>query len=737
MLTLYSLPLSAQWSHPRPKIGLTLSGGGAKGLAHIGILKAIDSAGLKIDYITGTSMGAIIGGLYAIGYSAAQIEDIASTTDWDLMLSNQSPYRGIVMEEKDEYGRYALELPWVSHDFRLPTGVFEGEELWLRFSELFYPVYARKKFSQFSIPFKCIGTDVSSGEAVVLDSGEITSALRSSMAIPSFFTSVQFNGRKLIDGGIVRNFPVRDVKDMGADIVIGSNVAAGLRPPEKVTNVLQILLQVAFFREAQDHKEEVRLCDIYVNSPLEKYTMGSFNQADEIINAGLEEGRKLYPRFKRLADSLNAISGEQPIAENRLPPDVPVKISSYEVNGLVHTDAEFFVHTMDLLTNHYYTAGQLSRMVRKTFGTRYYNRITYSLIPEADGSSKIVFDVTENPLTFAKLGLHYNKFSGMAVIANFTRRNFLTPASRSLVTLNIGENFRARAEHLQYIGRLKKFSFALGTHFEHFDINTYNNYKTDGVYGQYYGKFDGRFQYSTNRNLALGLGSRIEWIGYRPSIPSSVELRGNDKLATSYFFISHNSLDRKFYPKRGWKIDAEADWVFGQSPNLEYYVKGTLIPDPTRYGMRYDHYQRVLGSLESYLTLFHRTTLIAGGQAGINFNYHQGIVNEFSVGGLTSLFHNQVLFAGLPENSIFTPAVATFQFGLRYQILGSTYIIGRANALLTNFINRSMLYNNPDIMTGYALTFAYNFALGPLEFSAMYCDQSRKIRTYVNIGIPF
>lgn len=238
--------LTAQNKSVRPKIGLTLSGGAAKGLAHIGILKAIDSAGLKIDYITGTSMGGIIGALYAIGYPADTIEKMAHKIDWDLLLSNQSSLRSMIMEEKEEYGKYTIELPWKNHRFRIPSGVLEGQELWLKLAELFAPVANVKDFSKFNIPFKCIGTDIGNGEAVVLTSGEIVTALRSSMAIPSVFTAIDYDGRKLVDGGIVRNFPVRDVKEMGADFVIGSNVSTGLYPSNKALNALQILYQVAF-----------------------------------------------------------------------------------------------------------------------------------------------------------------------------------------------------------------------------------------------------------------------------------------------------------------------------------------------------------------------------------------------------------------------------------------------------------------------------------------------------------
>ena len=124
-------------------------------------------------------------------------------------------------------------------------------------------------------------------------------------------------------------------------------------------------------------------------------------------------------------------------------------------------------------------------------------------------------------------------------------------------------------------------------------------------------------------------------------------------------------------------------------------------------------------------------------QTGINFNYRQHIMNEFPIGGLTPLFRNQVLFAGLKEGTFYSPSVASFQLGLRYQVFNNTYVIGRGNALINNFISKSVVQNIPDFLSGYSLTLAYNFALGPLEFSAMYCDQSRQVRTYVKIGIPF
>jgi NTE family protein len=191
----------------RPKVSLTLSGGGAKGLAHVGILHAIDSAGLPIDMITGTSMGAVVGALYAAGYSARQIDSIARNIDWDAIFSSSPDLRRVAVDQKLEIEQQAFELKLKKGKVQIPSGIIESQELWLLLSELFLPVYDKPEFSEFSIPFKCIATDVLTGEAVVHERGNITLAVRSSMAIPSVFTAIDLDGRRLIDGGVVRNSP--------------------------------------------------------------------------------------------------------------------------------------------------------------------------------------------------------------------------------------------------------------------------------------------------------------------------------------------------------------------------------------------------------------------------------------------------------------------------------------------------------------------------------------------------
>jgi NTE family protein len=727
----------SQTNNSRPKIGVTLSGGGAKGLAHIGILKAIDSAGLQVDYLTGTSMGAVIGSLYSIGYSADTLEKIARTVDWDLLLSNQSGLHSLFMEEKDEYAKYDIELPWVNNRFQISTGFLEAEELWLKLSELFFPVTDIKDFSAFSIPFRAIATDVGNGEAVVLKDGEIISAIRSSMAIPSVFTAVDHNGKILVDGGISRNFPVRDVKEMGADIVIGSTVANGLLPPEKVKNVIQLLLQIAFFREAEDVKNEVPLCDIYIPFNLDKYSMGSFNDARAILKAGIDEGRRLYPRFKHLADSLDAVYGVRPKVKNRLPPLKKVCIDEYEINGLHNTSRAFFINTMNFKLNKDYTAEDIAAMVRRAFGTRYYSKIVYAIKPKPGGYYSVVFNVTENPLTFLKAGIHYNRFSGIGVIANITSRNLLFSNSRSTAAINIGETFRLKGEHLQYLGRLKNFGLTAKAQFDRFDVTTYQKTKQSGLYKQNLAEISEKLHFSPTRNFTMGIGHRFEWIQYKPQLLSAFEFEGRNSFSTASFYLEHNTLDRNIFPRRGIKAEWELARVFRQDSKVRFLFNGSPPPDPDSLTVAENEYMRTSLSAEGYVSFSPKLTAFIALQGGINFNYRSNVMNEFIVGGMTRLFRNQVTFAGLEEGTIYSPAVAAVQGGLRLPLFNGAYLTGRANVLFNNFISRSKFFSYEDFYSGYALTFSYNFALGPLELSVMYCDQTRKVQSYINLGIPF
>ena len=746
-LVFWIQPLKTFSQSGRPKIGLTLSGGGAKGLAHIGLLKAIDSAGLKVDYITGTSMGAVVGAMYAIGYSGAQIETIARTIDWDLILSNQVALRNLTMEEKRDYDRYPLEFAFKEGRPRLPGGLLAGQELWLKLAEIYFPAYNQPDFSKFPIPFKCIATDIVNGEGVVLDSGNLVMAVRASMAIPTVFTSINLRGQRLVDGSVIRNFPVEDVRKMGADFVIGSTVSGGLAKADQLNSLLDVMFQLAFLKESEDYRKQVPLCDIFIQQPIDDYSTGSFGSSNAIIDSGIAEGNRRYAQLARLADSVNSRWGTPEMPYMRALPRVDsVYITGYEVQGLNKTTLPEFKLNTGIETNKYYTDSGLNALVRRASGSRGYQSIYYSLQPTpsdtgiATSGQKVIFNLIENPSSHTQLGVTYNSFAGISLLLNLTGRNFLFPNSKSSVTLNIGENMRARAEHVQYYSYIKNVALMSSAQIESFKINTFTDLNRSGQYRQLYFVGESKAMYTGSRTMTYGLGGRYEHINFKPLVQSEQDIRGNSGFFSAFGQFRVNTLDALNYPTKGLKLQLEGAHVFEQNAQVGYESFGNGIPPPADSNafQNTKSYQRALVHFESYTALGQpKLVFQTQAQVGFNFDRRQSLVNNFQLGGLTRTMRNQILFAGADEVTVSTPSVAALSLGLRYNFGKDFYAIARTDGAVYDFFTGTKRLDLKHAISGQALTLAYNSTLGPIELSVAYRDQDSKVLTYVNIGIPF
>ena len=251
LLLLVSLLIFTQISlgqeSPKPKIGLVLSGGGAKGLAHIGVLKVIDSLGIKVDYIAGTSMGAVVGGLYASGYTGNQLDSIFSKIDVDALLQDYTPRESKSFYEKRNDEIYALTLPFNNFKLGLPSGLSKGLYNFNLISRLTQHVSDIRDFDKLPIPFLCIATDIETGEQIVLEEGILAQSIIASGALPTLYNPVQINGRLLIDGGVVNNYPVEELKNRGVDFIIGIDVQDGLKNREQLKEVTAVLSQINNF----------------------------------------------------------------------------------------------------------------------------------------------------------------------------------------------------------------------------------------------------------------------------------------------------------------------------------------------------------------------------------------------------------------------------------------------------------------------------------------------------------
>ena len=437
----------------RPKVGLSLSGGGAKGAAHIGLLKVIDSAGIRIDYITGTSMGAVLGGLYAIGYTGNDLEKIAREARWDMLISNKVPLNDINIEEKDEAGRYVAELPMVGLKPSIPLGVIEGQELNKLLSNLTFPVHQISSFDSLPIPFRCVGADIITGEPIVLNKGYLPTAMRASMAIPSVFMPVKLDGHLLVDGGLVNNFPVNDVKEMGADIVIGGYTGGRLYTEEEMTSVIKLIYQSASFNRIADSKMQMGLCDILANYDLElqNYSAGSFSNIDSIIDIGYRVALKLYPQLKRLADSLNMTDDSPRLPLQRYYVN-DICVSQIYIEGASDESSALVMGKLNLKQGETYNIDQINDAINCVYGTRFFDKVYYTIEPTIYGN-QITIHVKESRRAAFKFGLHYDNEQASGILLNLTLRNMLGHGSRVLATLDVAEYPKVRINYQKFINK--------------------------------------------------------------------------------------------------------------------------------------------------------------------------------------------------------------------------------------------------------------------------------------------
>lgn len=645
------LPLTLSGQSDRPKVGITLSGGGAKGLAHIGILKAIDSAGLKIDVVTGTSMGSIMGGLYAAGYTGKDIEYIARHIDWNRMFSNRPPIELINMNEKREFANYAIEIPFEHGKAKFFSGFIEGEEIWLRFGELFYPVHDIKDFSKLSIPFACVATDAATGKPVVLNKGELTKAVRSSMAIPSVFTAVPYENTVLVDGGVVRNFPVREAKAMGADYVIGVNLSQGLLPADKLLTPVDMLYQIGFYKDAEDFERQVKQVNLLIEPALEGFSAASFGSSDSLIRIGNETGKKFYPQFKKLADSLRALySGAVP-EKKRLPEAHEVILDGFEFEGLSHTNEKDFEGKLGLRRGQSYSGADLSKAVSRAYGSGNFRRIAFFVMPTTDGHANLRCEVIENPRTYLKVGLHFHTYSNVALITTLSTRNVLLNRSKTFLKVNWSTNPRVLLRHDQAFGQQQRWGSMISAYYEQFRFPVYQDFNQLYEYTSKSGYVDLRFYKLMGATELIGIGTSRERHRIQPKVTPDEALVGNLDYWTTFFYFQRNNLDTKMFPRSGSYIDFQAGVVFNQQSNFTFSSSsGSVSSDSLK--LQFGSYQQLRLKVGKYVPLGRRWTLLLQTNNGFNFNYKDYYFNYYSVGGINDFIRNQIPFVGISENQV-------------------------------------------------------------------------------------
>ncbi len=389
--------IAADKVSPRPKIGLALSGGGAKGAAHIGVLRELERLRIPIDYVAGTSMGSIIGGLYAAGRSPDELEQIIKAIDWDDIFSDSPSRENLSIRRKRDNEVFSLNKSVGVKDKKLsfPTGVIQGQKFNALLLELATPVAQITDFDQLRIPFRAVAADIATGAPVVLGKGSLAAAIRASMSVPGAFASVEIDGHQLVDGGIANNLPITVVRDMGSDIVIAGDISAPLLKSEEIQSAISIVLQLSNFlthKNTAAQLKTLRSHDLLITPDLGDIGSGSFSRAAEAIELGEKATREKRADLSRLSISERAYDNY--LASRVIPATTPPMINFVRVNNDSRMADEAVRSYLNVPTGRPLDIDSLQAGINRLYGLDVFETVSYDIIQQ-DGEQGLLINVHE------------------------------------------------------------------------------------------------------------------------------------------------------------------------------------------------------------------------------------------------------------------------------------------------------------------------------------------------------
>ncbi len=726
VVSLLSLVFPA-WAQ-RPKVGLVLSGGGAKGVAHIGVIRAMEEAGIIPDYITGTSMGALVGGLYAIGYSPDQLDSITHNINWDLLLTNQVPLDEIAIEEKFYYDRYIVELPVEGVKVSLPKGMIEGQKLSELLSKLTRSVHYIDDFSKFPIPYACVAADIETGEPYLMNKGSLPRAMRASMAISSVFTPVVIDGKLLVDGGLLRNFPVQEVIEMGADIVIGVNVSGGLYPRDQLNNMVSVMAQSAFIIGVFDTREQMKRVDIYIEPDITGFTSASFSETDEIAERGRAAGDQFFPVFKQLADSLNQFG----------PPKIPEKImlkdtfaiSKITVVGNVKMTDQLIKGKLRIEDGKVLSLPEIEKRVSLLYGTRHFDKVTYELIND-EGEDELLIRVAESSTGKLKLMAHYDTENDVGLTMNITYRNLLLKSSRVILDLDIAKNSMLGLNYLKYLGEKQNSAIFTGVTLGTNLLPLYENDKKAAEFDINYLNMFIQWQDTRFKNSTFGIRLQNDITALRPLIGDStlhVINRIRNRTIHASLFYERNTLNNQYFPTKGLRLQFKYKEAFSIRNSIKLDVDDPDTGKPIEQNGDLDGFRAFESHLNynvpigKKLTLKTNAVLIMSSLGELNtahFNY----TDYYAIGGFRSPFGNAVKFLGAYQREYYSQNVFYLAGGVQYEPFSNIFLTGMLNYIDVEYPSKwfsEVEINSMDGLKrryGFGLSAAYNSKAGPVSLS--------------------
>ena len=726
---LFSQNLYSQDSLKRPKIGLVLSGGGAKGFAHIGVLKVLEKAGIKIDYIGGTSMGAVVGGLYASGYNATQIDSIFEYTNFDELLKDYNPRTSKSFYEKRNDEIYAISLPFDNFKLGLPIALSKGLYNYNLLVKLLHNVRYVNDFNKLPIPFICIATDIEKGKSVILNSGFLPQALLASSAFPSLFSPVEIDGKYLIDGGVTNNYPIDEVRKMGADIIIGVDVQDDLKDRESLKEATRILVQITNLQMIESMKEKIKRTDIYIKPDISDFSVISFNQGKEIIKKGEEATLLIYDKLKTLsADSKTTGMIIQHVKRTT----DSLKINNIETPDLKNYTRAYMIGKLGFKQPTKISYEDLQNGINKINATQNFSFISYNLKKCRDGD-ELNLDLRESKnKTSLKLGLHYDGLYKSAILANITHKKSLFKNDVLSIDFGLGDNFRYNLDY--YIDNGFYFSFGVKSRFNQFNRNLSTDFSNGQLFSQLginsinidYSDFTNQVYLQTIfvQKFLIGAGIEVKHLKIKSNtLSSSTSVFENSTYGSVFGYLKYDSFDNTFFPKKGWCLQG----------NLDSYLFST------DYSNQFNRYSIAKGKIVFAKTIFKKTTIKIGSEAGFSFGNNGGHFLDFILGGYGfNKINNFEHFFGYDFLSASADSYIKGTADFDYEIFKKNHIKFVVNyANLENDLFENGNWFSLPSKSGYAIGYALESIIGPVEVYYSWSPELSKGFIWASVGFSF
>ena len=716
------------------RVGLVLSGGAARGFAHVGVIEVLEEHGLQVDVVTGTSMGSIVGGMYAMGYTPAMLRDVSSRLDWARVFSDQPERRNLPIERKPEDGRVVFSLPMNGVVPTLPSSIIEGQRISQLLSGLTWPAHSTTDFADLPRPFGAVATAVDSGQAISLRGGYLPEAIRASLAIPGVFAPVEIDDRLLIDGGVARNLPAQDARDLGANWIICSDVSLPLESQDSLKTFAAILNQTVAFRMWERTLEQRKLCDVLIVISVPSSMSSAFDRAEEIIEYGRASAEAALDSLRvagvqiapAAAFRAHSDSSWDPLAEQ-------ARISAIRVDGIEKQSLSTVLRTLQLDIGSVVSPADVDEAISRLYDSGLYRNVWYRLEtrpPAAlPGDTTAVAPATDTPEVVLaldvrekkqnKLGASY-RYDGRykaSILATANFRNLLVPGSFLRADLRLGEQGRFVVD----FGKRWGWSVApmLALRFDNrrmpFDIFV------DGERVS-----EPRVRSTSMRGLAgfglgydafIGLEFGYEDVNSEPAPLADDWTAGDQDFATLAGLVAIDRWDRARFQRRGWQLLAKGLWAdesIGGSTFSQYVldVQG-VIPVAGRIG--------ILGRATIGTT--------DGEDLPSNYLFFAGGSQQYQM-----YRDRQFPFFGLRVNERRGRHLQSGMLGLQWEFLPDLFVQARGNAAA---LPEEWEWDEAAFFGGWGLTLGAWTRFGSGALTVAGENFSEWPRVEIDVGFPF